>query len=216
MSDIKKFTFIGVTDDLKTKFKALLKEFNVTATPVAPLAVAPVAAAPVAKFGEATLTDGTVIKWEGETALAVETPLMVIDPANPEGFLPIPDGSYETADGIKFTTLEGKVTEVIAPEVVAEVAPATTEVAPGMSAQVAKLREDLDNLISKFSIVDNSVEVKLKAEIESLKTELTNSNKTVKEMFSLFGEALDTPTSNPVEAPKAMSKKDKMLQNLFN
>jgi len=211
MSD-KKFTFIGVTDELKTKFKSLLKEFNVTPTPVNP---APVVTPPAATFGEGVLKDGTVVKWEGEAALAVGMPVMVIDPANPEGFLPAPDGSLEFEDGSIAVVVAGIVTEYTpaAAPVVEEVAPI---VEPGMSAQIATLREELEALKLKFSEVDNSVEVKLSAEIETLKTALDNSNKTVKEMFELFGAAMDTPTANPIEAPKVMSKKDKMLQNIFS
>ena len=212
MSD-KKFTFIGVTDELKASFKDLLTKFNVTPTPVAPAPVVAATPAPVAKFGEGKLKDGTVVKWDGEAALAVGTPVMVIDPANPEGFLPAPDGSLEFEDGSVAVIVAGIVTEYTPAEIVAPVVP---PVEPGMTAQISQLREDLEALKLKFSTPDNSVEVKLQAEIETLKTALDNSNKTVKEMFELFGKAMDTPTADPIEAPKVLSKKDKMLQNIFN
>lgn len=62
-------------------------------------------------FAEATLKDGTIVKWEGE--LAQGTAVMVV---TPEGEAPAPDGTHELEDGTTFTTEGGLVTDVVAPE----------------------------------------------------------------------------------------------------
>jgi hypothetical protein len=210
----KEFKFSNISDEFKASFKALLSQFNVA--PVVTPTPSPVAPVTVAKFGEAELEDGTIIKWEGEAPLAVGTPLMVIDPSNPEGFLPAPDGEHKGKDGSVIVVASGIVTEYTPAEVVA---PIEAPVEPGMTAQIATLREELEALKSKFSVEvkPTETEIKLASEIETLKSELANSNKTVKEMFELFGAAMDTPSANPVETPsKPLSKKDKMLQNIFS
>lgn len=203
MSD-NKSKFIGVTEELKGRFKALLQEFNVM--PVAPIAnVAPVVTpTPEAKkFGEATLKDGTVVKWEGEQ-LVSGVPLLVIDPNSPEGFLPAPDGNHEMQDGTVIVVEGGLVKEVKAVAPVApEVAPVVT---PDMTAQFSKIEKDKEAL-----------EVKFNAEIESLKKSNEELTKFIKGFTAMFSEAMDTPMADPIETPanaKPMSKADKMLSKI--
>lgn len=205
MSEKSNKKFIGVTPELKDRFKALLKEFNVM--PVAPVTntpVIPATPAPEAKkFGEATLKDGTVVKWEGEQLIA-GVPLMVIDPNNPEGFLPAPDGEHEVADGTIIVVEGGIVKEVKA------VAPATPEAPamPDMSAQF-KAVED------KFNSEKKELETKFTSEIESLKKANEDLSKFVKGFTQMFSEAMDTPTADPIETPKPMSKGER-LHNLIH
>lgn len=198
MSDTKKFTFIGVTEDLKTKFKALLKEFNIVATPVIPATQA----APVKKFGEAVLKDDTIIKWEGEMPLGVGVALLVIDPANPEGFLPMPDGDHELKDGSKITVEAGMV-KVYTPAA----APVTPPPATDTAAVLQRIESEIAGLKSKFSEVEKDLTDKLNAEIEAnkkLNEVLTN---TVKNGFEIFALAMDTPTADPVDPPTGKVKK---------
>ena len=66
-----------------------------------------------AKFGEGTLADGTVIRWQGET---LESGAL-LEVQTPEGeFVPAPDGTHETADGQLVTTEGGIVTEIMLKE----------------------------------------------------------------------------------------------------
>ena len=64
-------------------------------------------------FGEGTLADGTVIRWQGET---LESGAL-LEVQTPEGeFVPAPDGTHETADGQLVTTEGGIVTEIMLKE----------------------------------------------------------------------------------------------------
>lgn len=190
--------FKGEIGKFKEGISNLIKEFNVVFAPVTatPTTAVTTPATPVAKFGEATAKDGTVIKWEGETALAVGTPLMVIDPANPNGFLPMPDGEVELADGTKLTVKEGKV-EVLVP---VEVAPATPA-APDMTAQVAQMSAEIKAVKENFSKEKTELETKHNAEIENMKKQMDAVAKIVSEGFKMFSEALDVPTADPVQTP---------------
>lgn len=197
-----KHKFIGITDELKDKFKALLKEFNVV--PVTPTPVTPAQPAPVAKFGEAKLKDGTVIKWEGEQPLSAGLALLIIDPNNPEGFLPAPDGEHELEDGTVVVVEGGLVKEVKA--VAAPEVPMSAEVV----AQFAEITEKF-NAVSKEK---SELEATLKSEIEANKKAVETLTNTVKEMFNLLGEAMDVPTANPVEVPQTSkgTKKERLLE----
>jgi NTP pyrophosphatase (non-canonical NTP hydrolase) len=194
--------FIGITDELKGKFKALLAEFNVIPQPVTPTPTPTMTTPePVKKFGEVKTKDGAIIKWDGDAPYAVGTVLMVIDPANPEGFLPAPDGEVVLEDGTTLV-IEGGAIKEIKPA-----APAAPEVpaAPDMSKQFAEVTE----AFAAFKKEKEDSEKALKDEI----AKLTNS---VKQMFSLLGEAMETPTANPEEQPKnvdfsKMTKKEKLF-----
>lgn len=192
--------FKGEIGKFKEGISNLIKEFNVVFAPINPVApTTPVT--PVAKFGEATTKDNTVIKWEGEMPLAVGTPLMVIDPANPNGFLPMPDGEVELADGTKLTVKEGKV-EVLVPVEVAPVVPT-----PDMTAQVAQMSAEIEAVKANFSKEKSELESKHNAEIEVLKKQMDSVAKIVSEGFSMFASALDVPTADPIETPATSNKK---------
>jgi hypothetical protein len=195
-----KFDFSKITNEQVEKLKALCVEFNLMPAPVvqAPIAQTP---ATEKKFGEGTLKDGTVIKWEGDAPLAVGTSLLVIDPANPEAFLPAPEGEHELADGTKFTIKDGKIEAITPVEVVAP--PAT----PDMSAQVAQMSEQLKEVSEKFEAVSKEKEtlnVELsasKTEIESVKKSLEETNAKLKETLEMFSKVLEAPASEPIETP---------------
>jgi hypothetical protein len=59
-------------------------------------------------FGEATLTDGTQVVFEGE-APAVGGMLNVV---SAEGQVPAPDGVHETESGLIITTADGVITDI--------------------------------------------------------------------------------------------------------
>ncbi len=61
-----------------------------------------------AKFGELTLVDGTIIKYEGD-APAIGSALVVV---TAEGEVPAPDGVHETDSGLLIQTEGGVITEI--------------------------------------------------------------------------------------------------------
>lgn len=66
------------------------------------------------KFGEATLEDGTMLKWEGD--LAIGTTVFVVDGENE---VPAPEGTHKLVETNQSIVLdaEGKVTEIIEEQV---------------------------------------------------------------------------------------------------
>ena len=195
-----KFDFSKITSEQVEKLKALCVEFNLMPSSTAPIAQPTPTPAPVQKFGEGTLKDGTVIKWEGDAPLAVGTSLLVIDPSNPEAFLPMPDGEVELADGTKLVVKDSKV------ESLTPVTPVTPP-APDMTAQVAQMSEQLKEVSEKFEAVSKEKEtlnVELsasKAEIESVKKSLEETNAKLKETLEMFSKVLEAPASEPIETP---------------
>jgi hypothetical protein len=199
MSD-NKFTFKGVTKEFIAEVKSAMERFNVTPAPVNP---APIQNPAPVTMGEATLKDGTVIKWDGDLPYSVGTPLMVIDPQNPTGFLPAPDGEMELQDGTILVVEGGSVKEIKA------VAPPT--VAPDMTAQLAEVTK-------QFSTEKAELEAKLNAEIEANKKAIEGLSKSVSEVFALFVKAMELPTDEPIEKPKkvtASDRKERMLEKLM-
>lgn len=61
-----------------------------------------------AKFGELTLVDGTVIKYEGDAPME-GAPLIVV---TPEGEVPAPDGVHETDSGLLISTQDGVIVSI--------------------------------------------------------------------------------------------------------
>ena len=68
------------------------------------------------EMASAVLTDGTVIKWEGE--LSVGTAILV---ETAEGDIPAPDATHEVEGGTLVTTVAGIVTEIVEPTAEVEV-----------------------------------------------------------------------------------------------
>lgn len=68
------------------------------------------------EMATATLTDGTIVEWEGE--LAVGTAIFV---QTAEGSIPAPDATHEVEGGMLVTTVDGIVTEIVEPEIEIEI-----------------------------------------------------------------------------------------------
>src|SRR5574343_685551 len=146
-------------------------------------------------FTEATLADGTMIKYEGE--LAEGTAIIVV---TAEGEIPAPDGSHELEDGTVITTEGGIVVAITESELPAEQPEGGNEVEIEMSKQIADLQ---------------AANTALSAEIDSLRAEI----KAAAEKFSKLAEAqaktlevveslAAAPAAEPVKTEK-FSKKDK-------
>lgn len=151
----------------------------------------------------ATLTDGTVITYEGE--LAIGTAIFV---QTAEGDIPAPDATHEVEGGLLVTTVGGLVTEIVEPEVEIEVEVASEEFAT-MTA--------FNEVVAKME----SAIAELTAKVESL----TVSNNTHKEAMSkaidLIEKVADLPSEQPTKTPVSNKKNDqfealKKFKNAIN
>ena len=159
---------------------------------------------PVAvELATATLTDGTVITYEGE--LMVGTAIFV---QTAEGDIPAPDATHEVEGGLLVTTVGGMVTEIVEPEVEIEVEVASEEFAT-MTA--------FNEVVAKME----SAIAELTAKVESL----TVSNNTHKEAMSkaidLIEKVADLPSEQPTKTPVSNKKNDqfealKKFKNAIN
>ena len=151
----------------------------------------------------ATLTDGTVITYEGE--LAIGTAIFV---QTAEGDIPAPDATHEVEGGLLVTTVGGMVTEIVEPEVEIEVEVASEEFAT----------------MTAFNEVIAKMETAI-AELTAKVASLTASNNTHKEAMSkaidLIEKVADLPSEQPTKTPVSNKKNDqfealKRLKNSLN
>lgn len=145
---------------------------------------------PVAvELATATLTDGTIIEWEGE--LAVGTAVFV---QTAEGNIPAPDATHEVEGGMLVTTVGGLVTEIVEPEVEVEVAAEEFATMTAFNEVVAKMETAIADLTAKVA-------------------SLTASNNTHKEAMSkaidLIEKVADLPAEEPTKIPVSNKKNDK-------
>lgn len=145
---------------------------------------------PVAvELATATLTDGTIIEWEGE--LAVGTAVFV---QTAEGNIPAPDATHEVEGGMLVTTVGGLVTEIVEPEVEVEVAAEEFATMTAFNEVVAKMETAIADLTAKVA-------------------SLTASNNTHKEAMSkaidLIEKVADLPAEEPTKVPVSSKKNDK-------
>jgi len=161
---------------------------------------------PVAvELATATLTDGTIIEWEGE--LMVGTAVFV---QTAEGNIPAPDATHEVEGGTLVTTVGGLVTEIVEP---AETENAANPVAAEEFATM-----------SAFNEVVAKMETAI-AELTAKVATLTASNNTHKEAMSkaidLIEKVADLPSEEPTKTPVSNKKNDqfealKRLKNSLN
>jgi len=111
-----------------------------------------------AVFGEGTLVDGTIVKWEGE--LVEGTALVVV---MPEGEVAAPDGIHELSDGTIVETAGGLVANI---QSMADVATEDNEFTSEM------LNEMIEKAMAKYAEAFTATLESIKSENEGLKTEL--------------------------------------------
>ena len=168
----------AIPADLKSKFIAFFKKFN-----VAPLPVVPPVAPPPVQLQEAKLKDGTVIKYD-TPALTTGSVVVLVTEA---GELAVPEGDHILEDGstIKVVTKDGKsVVEMITPAVV-------TPPVPDMQAAITAMR-------SEFAAQAQAREVK----ITELEGKLTAMDTQFREFTQLFEQVISTPSEGPITPPK--------------
>jgi hypothetical protein len=143
--------------NLKEKLEAFLAKFEGEQAPETPQTT---------ELKSATLTDGTVISYEGELAEGTIVTL--------EDGTPAPDGEHTTAEGIVISVLDGKVIAVAQPMTEQEMKVKELEETK------TKLESEIESLKSQFATEKTAIETKFSAEISKLKeanTELINLTK---------------------------------------
>ena len=141
-----------------------------------------------AKFGELTLVDGTVIKYEGDAPME-GAPLIVV---TPEGEVPAPDGVHETDSGLLISTQDGVIVSIEEKE---------------MEVEAGKKEEEKPAefaTIETFETYRASVEERM-ANLE--KTLISMLGK-VDETFAVF-EKFSNQTPAPAEKPFGHTKVEK-------
>jgi hypothetical protein len=162
---------------------------------------------PVAvELATATLTDGTVITYEGE--LAIGTAIFV---QTAEGDIPAPDATHEVEGGLLVTTVGGLVTEIVEP--VEEVA--LEEVAVEVPAEVSQIvtGEVLEAIAEALAPVLEEVQI--------IKEEMKKMRKTFSMTVDLVEKVADLPSEEPTKTPVSNKKNDqfealKRLKNSLN
>ena len=156
-----------------------------------------------AVFGEGTLVDGTIVKWEGE--LIEGTALIVV---LPDGEVAAPDGIHELADGTIIETAGGLVVNI---QAMADVATEDNEFTTEM------LNEMIEKAMAKYAEAFTATLEGIKSENNNLKTELA-AIKADKESFkSDFAATLNkvgTELEEIVKSESATSKKPQEFKAL--
>lgn len=176
------------------------------------------------EFAEATLTDGTIVKWEGE--LMVGTALFV---STAEGDIPAPDGTHEVEGGKLITTKDGLVTEIVEPEVTVEEQMDATKAKELMS-DIQKFA-DVNQLalVVKFMFDDmygwrvkqEEAESKMNevasivAQFNAIKEENIKLKSAFAKTIELVEALAESPSATPIETPKVATKKEQQFDNLL-
>jgi hypothetical protein len=147
-------------------------------------------------FGEATLVDGTIVKWEGE--LIEGTALVVV---MPEGEVAAPDGIHELADGTIIETAGGLVVNI---QAMADIATEDNEFTTEM------LNELVEKALAKYAEAFTATLESVKAESDSLKLELAAikaDKETLRNEFSATLSKVGTELEEIVKSEAATSSK---------
>ena len=131
------------------------------------------------KFGEGTLVDGTIVKWEGEL---VEGAALVV--VMPEGEVAAPDGIHELADGTIVETAGGLVVAITPLEGVMD-----EEVENEFTAEM--LNEMVEKAMAKYAEAFTATLETIKSENETLRTELAEVKAAKEEIKKEFSETLN-------------------------
>lgn len=144
-----------------------------------------------AKFGELTLVDGTIIKYEGD-APAIGSALIVV---TPEGEVPAPDGVHETDSGLLIETEGGVITEIEEKE---------------MEVEAGKKEEEKP---AEFATLENfeTYRASVEERMANLEKTLISMLGKVEETFAVF-EKFSNQTPAPAQKPIAhKTNKDEAL-----
>ncbi len=158
-------------------------------------------------FKEATLVDGTIVKWEGE--LAEGTAIVVV---MPEGEVAAPDGIHELSDGTTIETAGGLVVNI---EAMGEDKGKEEEEDYGFTEEI--LNEMLEKAMAKYAEAFTASLDLIKSENESLRTELAeikNAKEELKNEFSSTLNKVGEELEEIVKSESATSSKPQEFKTL--
>jgi hypothetical protein len=153
------------------------------------------------EMATATLTDGTVISYDGE--LAVGTAIFV---QTAEGDIPAPDATHEVEGGLLVTTVDGIVTEIVEPEIEIEV-----------EAEEFATVSHFNDVVSKLE----SAIAELSAKVVALSASNTQHKEAMSKAIDLIEKVADLPSETPIKTPVSNKKNDqfealKKFKNAIN
>ena len=208
---LKGFSVEGVFDLEPYKFKTMnkLNLDSVISTLKSVFADAEVEETTEENFAEATLVDGTIVKWEGE--LADGTALVVV---MPEGEVAAPDGIHELSDGTIVETAGGLVVNI---EAAGEQKKEEEEEMYDLEFTTEQLSEMIEKAVSKYAEAFTASLEAIKSENETLRTELASVISSKEELKSEFSATLNkvgTELEEIVKAEASTAKKPQEFKAL--
>jgi hypothetical protein len=153
------------------------------------------------EMATATLTDGTVISYDGE--LAIGTAIFV---QTAEGDIPAPDATHEVEGGLLVTTVDGLVTEIVEPEIEIEV-----------EAEEFATVSHFNDVVSKLE----SAIAELSAKVVALSASNNQHKEAMSKAIDLIEKVADLPSETPIKTPVSNKKNDqfealKKFKNAIN
>jgi len=208
---LKGFSVEGVFDLEPYKFKTMnkLNLDSVISTLKSVFADAEVEETTEENFAEATLVDGTIVKWEGE--LADGTALVVV---MPEGEVAAPDGIHELSDGTIVETAGGLVVNI---EAAGEQKKEEEEEMYDLEFTTEQLSEMIEKAVSKYAEAFTASLESVRSENETLRTELASVISSKEELKSEFSATLNkvgTELEEIVKAEASTAKKPQEFKAL--
>jgi len=206
---LKGFSVEGVFDLEPYKFKKMnkLNLESVISTLKSVFSDAEVDETPTEEnFEEATLVDGTIVKWEG--TLAEGTALVVV---MPEGEVAAPDGIHELSDGTIIETAGGLVVNIQAMGEEVEEETYDNEFTSEM------LNEMIEKAMAQYAEAFTASLDLIKSENETLRTELAeikNSKEELKNEFSATLNKVGEELEEIVKAEPSTSSKPQEFKAL--
>ena len=192
---LKGFSVEGVFDLEPYKFKKMnkLNLESVISTLKSVFSDAEVDETPTEEnFEEATLVDGTIVKWEG--TLAEGTDLVVV---MPEGEVAAPDGIHELSDGTIIETAGGLVVNIQAMGEEVEEETYDNEFTSEM------LNEMIEKAMAQYAEAFTASLDLIKSENETLRTELAEIKNSKEELKNEFSATLNKVVEELEEIVKA-------------
>jgi hypothetical protein len=194
---LKGFSVEGVFDLEPYKFKKMnkLNLESVISTLKSVFSDAEVEETTEDNFAEATLVDGTIVKWEGE--LADGTALVVV---MPEGEVAAPDGIHELSDGTLIETAGGLVVNI---EAAAGQEKEEEEEMYDNEFNSEMLNDLIEKAMAKYAEAFTASLDLVKSENESLKAELAEVKNAKDELKNEFSATLNKVGEDLEEIVKA-------------
>ncbi len=195
---LKGFSVEGVFDLEPYKFKKMnkLNLESVISTLKSVFADAEVEETVEQKFEEATLVDGTIVKWEGELAEGVALVVVM-----PEGEVAAPDGIHELSDGTVVETAGGLVVNIEAIDAQKEEEKEEEMYDNEFTSEM--VNELIEKAVAKYAEAFTASLDLVKSENESLKVELAEIKSAKEELKNEFSATLNKVGENLEEIVKA-------------